>query len=151
MQHVGFLVVAHGIFVVACRIFTCSMWALSCVMWALSCDMHAGSSSPNMDRTPAPCIGSVESYPLDHQGSPWKTLINMLLIGKHISISEVLKYEEVCILASTEIWRCFHLPLTSQQYLDKNYCRIPLVLSSVIWRYGIQFPLLSTLRPSGKD
>ena len=32
--------------------------------------MHAGSSSPTRDRTQAPCIGSMESYPLDHQGSP---------------------------------------------------------------------------------
>ena len=27
-------------------------------------------SSRTRDRTWAPCIGSVESYPLDHQGSP---------------------------------------------------------------------------------
>ena len=31
--------------------------------------MHLGSSSLSRDRTRAPCIGSVESYPLDHQGS----------------------------------------------------------------------------------
>ena len=30
-----------------------------------------GSSSPTRKRTWAPCIGSAESYPLDHQGSPW--------------------------------------------------------------------------------
>ena len=45
-----------GSFVVACGIFSCSM--------------HAGSSSPTRDRTWAPCIGSSEPYPLDHQGSP---------------------------------------------------------------------------------
>ena len=39
-------------------------------MQTLSCGMYAGSSSPNRDRTWAPCIGSVESYPLDHQGNP---------------------------------------------------------------------------------
>ena len=33
----------------------------------LSCGMHVGSISPTRDQTRAPCIGSVESYPLDHQ------------------------------------------------------------------------------------
>ena len=56
------LVAAHRIFVSAWGIFSCSMWTLSY-------DMHAGSSSLTRDRTRAPCIGSVESYPLDHQGS----------------------------------------------------------------------------------
>ena len=32
--------------------------------------MHVGSSSPTRDQTWAPCIGSAESYPLDHKGSP---------------------------------------------------------------------------------
>ena len=50
------LVVACGIFIVACVL--------------LSCGMRVGSSSPTRDRTWAPCIVSVESYPLDHQGSP---------------------------------------------------------------------------------
>ena len=36
----------------------------------LSCAMHAGSSYPTREQTWAPCTGSVESYPLDHQGSP---------------------------------------------------------------------------------
>ena len=43
---------------------------LSCGMWTLSCDMHVGSSFLTRDRTWAPCIGSAESYPLHHQGSP---------------------------------------------------------------------------------
>ena len=43
---------------------------LSCSMWTLSCGMHVGSSSLTRDQTQAPCIGSVESYPLDHQGNP---------------------------------------------------------------------------------
>ena len=43
---------------------------LSCSMRTLSCSMHAGSSSLTRDRTWAPCMVSVESYPLDHQGSP---------------------------------------------------------------------------------
>ncbi|XP_057413461.1 protein archease isoform X1 [Balaenoptera acutorostrata] len=44
---------------------------LSCGMWTLSCSMHAGSSSLTSDRTWALCIGSVESHPLDHQGSSY--------------------------------------------------------------------------------
>ena len=51
----SFLVVACGL--------------LGCGMQTLSCGMHAGSSSLTRDQTQAPCIGSVESYPLDHQGS----------------------------------------------------------------------------------
>ena len=42
---------------------------LSCGMRSLSCSMRAESSSPTRDRTLVPCIGSMESYPLDHQGS----------------------------------------------------------------------------------
>ena len=57
------LVVACGIFIAACGIFSCGVWELSC-------GMHVGSSSLTRDRTWAPCIGSTESYPLDHQGSP---------------------------------------------------------------------------------
>ena len=41
----------------------------SCGMQTLSCGMHVESSSPTRDRTWVPCIGSSESYPLDHQGS----------------------------------------------------------------------------------
>ena len=43
---------------------------LSCGMWTLSCGMRAGSSSSTRDGTRAPCSGSTESHPLDHQGSP---------------------------------------------------------------------------------
>ena len=43
---------------------------VSCGMWTLSCSMHMGSSSLTRDQTWTPCIGSVESYPLHHQGSP---------------------------------------------------------------------------------
>ena len=39
----------------------------------LSCGMRVGSSSLTRDPTRAPCTGSVESCPLDHQGSPKKT------------------------------------------------------------------------------
>ena len=35
------------------------------------CAACADLSSPNRDQTSVPCSGSVESQPLDHQGSPW--------------------------------------------------------------------------------
>ena len=56
------LVVAGGLIVVACRL--------------LSCSMHVGSSSLTRDRTQSLCIGSMEFYPLDHQGSPSLQLFN---------------------------------------------------------------------------
>ena len=57
------LVAACGIFVAACGL-------LVAACGLLSCGMHVGSNSPTRDQTQVPCTGSVESYPLDHQGSP---------------------------------------------------------------------------------
>ena len=51
-------------------VFTCSMWTLSCSMW----------DSLTRDRTRAPCIGSAESQPLDHQGSPSNYILFFFLI-----------------------------------------------------------------------
>ena len=39
------------------------------VAWGLSCGGHVGSSSWTRDATQAPCVESVEPYPLHHQGS----------------------------------------------------------------------------------
>ena len=59
------------LFISAAPGLSCGMRALRCGMRDLfSCGVHVGSSSPTRDRTRAPCIGSVESYPLAHQGSP---------------------------------------------------------------------------------
>ena len=55
----------------ACGVVVAACGLLSCGMLTLSRGMHAGSSSPTRDQTRAPCIGSVESYPLDYQGSPF--------------------------------------------------------------------------------
>ena len=41
---------------------------------------HVGSSSLTRDRTQAPCIGSSESQPLDHQGSPIQWYIFKILL-----------------------------------------------------------------------
>ena len=59
------------LFILAVPGLSCNMWDLliaACRL--LSCGMRAVSSSPTRDRTQDPCIGSVESYPLNHQGSP---------------------------------------------------------------------------------
>ena len=55
------LIWLHRVLVVACGIFSFGMQTPS---------YSIGSSSPPRDRTWAPCIGSVESFPLDHQRRP---------------------------------------------------------------------------------
>ena len=59
-----------NIYLVIDYLFILAALGLSCGMRTLSCGMYAGSSSPTRDWTRAPCIGSAESYPLDHQGRP---------------------------------------------------------------------------------
>ena len=64
-------IVLNNFFILAVPGLRCGMWDIfSCGMWTPSCGMHAGSSSPTRDWIRAPCIGSAESYLLDHQGSP---------------------------------------------------------------------------------
>ena len=59
------------VFIKAVPGLSCRTGDLPCGMPGdLSCGTHAGSSSLTRDRTWVPCIGSVESYPLDHAGSP---------------------------------------------------------------------------------
>ena len=43
-----------------------------------------GSSSPTRGRTPGPCIGSTESYLLDHQGSPKECCFVLVTITKKV-------------------------------------------------------------------
>ena len=50
------------------QVLVVALGLLSCGRWAPSCGMHVGSLT--RDRTRAPGIGSAESYPLCHQGSP---------------------------------------------------------------------------------
>ena len=54
---------------------------LSCGMWTLSSSMHVGSSSLTRDQTRTPCTGSVESYPLRHQGSPIFSFLKILWLS----------------------------------------------------------------------
>ena len=69
------------LFILAAPGLSCSTWIFSCDMQTLSCGRHVGPSSPTRDRTQAPCIGSVASYPLDHQGSPQASVFFFKLIN----------------------------------------------------------------------
>ena len=71
-----------------CGLLVAACGLLSCGMRTLSCSMHAESSSPTRDRTRAPGIGSVESYPLDHQGGPCKGILEV----------NIVQLEEVCVI-----------------------------------------------------
>ena len=71
---------------------------LSCGMRALSCGMHMGSSSLTRDQTRAPCLGSSESYPLRHQGSP--NLLILIVIVKY-KATELLQCALCCVKHST--------------------------------------------------
>ena len=64
----------HQILVTAWEIFT-----LHCGIQDLQLQ-HVGSSSQTMDRTQAPCLGSLESYLLDHQGNPPPLTLNRTFI-----------------------------------------------------------------------
>ena len=66
------------LFIWLCQILAAACGLLSCGMRILSCGMHVGSSSLTRYRTRAPCIGSVVSYPLCHQGSHQQLLLYSL-------------------------------------------------------------------------
>ena len=88
LQHADFLVAARRL--------------LSCSMWTLSCGMHVGSSSLTRDWTRAPCIGSTESYPLDHQGSPESYFLNsstLELFYVYLKRICILKVLGICLLS----------------------------------------------------
>ena len=62
LQHTG-----PSVFIVVCGIFSCGMKTLSCGIWDLV-------SRPGIEPGPA-AFGSMESQPLDRQGSPKKFLL----------------------------------------------------------------------------
>ena len=72
-------------FILAVLGLSCRTRDLRCCMRNLCCGMHVGSSSPTRNRTGAPCVGSVESYPLDHQGSPCPGAFHVLF---HLSLQQ---------------------------------------------------------------
>ena len=72
------LFVCLFIYILAAPGLSCSTQGLLVAAYGLlSCGMHVGSSFLTRDQTPAPCVGSVESYPLDHQGSPSLSLYSL--------------------------------------------------------------------------
>ena len=67
-----FLGVFKYLFIWSCRVLVAAGGLLSCGMRTFSCSIRVGSSSLTRDQTQALSIGSAESYPLCHQGSPRK-------------------------------------------------------------------------------
>lgn len=61
---------------------------------------HAGSSSPVRTRTQPPCIGSSESYPLEHQGSPQI----LYKVRKPVEINHSLHPQHTYILTICSTW-----------------------------------------------
>ena len=59
----------QGFFLSFFNVYYLAMQGLSCSMQDLLVAV-CGIYSLTRDRTQAPCIGSMESSPLDHQGSP---------------------------------------------------------------------------------
>ena len=86
------------------------MPGLSCDTQDLLCSMQGllvvacmqDSSSPTRDRTQAPCIGSTESYPLDHQGSP---------LSGYLLSSAFWSQSKLCGASLLSQWLRIHLPL----------------------------------------
>ena len=82
-------------------------------MRALTCGMYAGSSSPTRNRTRASCIGSTESYPLDHQGSPGNLffffLIEVQLIYNVVIVSGVEKSDSIIYILYISIYIFFFI------------------------------------------
>ena len=113
-------VATHGIFVATC---------------GLSCGMHMGSISPAKDRTQAPCIGSVESYPLEPPGkslsgelwliylpigilNSWYICIYIYISNiknRYVDIDIIYRYMKRFIIRSwfTWLWRLASLKLQS--------------------------------------
>ena len=52
---------------------------------------HVGSSSQTRDQTQAPCVGSPESQPLDHQGSPQFDFFKIIILHNILFCSSLLK------------------------------------------------------------
>ena len=89
-------------------IFIVSAPGLSCGAWDLRWGVHAGSSSPSRDRTWTPCIGSMESYPLDHQGSPLSQLLTLYL-GLLFPLHCVLSLDEFTYSGDFIYQHCLHV------------------------------------------
>ena len=83
MEYSVFVFVFLGCVCVCVCVHACVRVCVRVCVLAVPGSMH-DLSSPTRDRTRAPCGGSMESSPLDHQGSPWNTVLTMPL--KHLQI-----------------------------------------------------------------
>ena len=101
------------LFILAVPGLSCGMQDLRCGVWASqlwhadSQLWHVGSSSLTRDRTWAPCIGSVESYPLDHQGSPCCSFLSkMLTLCLWYNLFPQLSFYFLVVLLCIKIYEC---------------------------------------------
>ena len=90
------------LFIWLCRVLVAAGGLLSCGIWTLSWGMPVGSSSLTRDWTRAACIGSVESQPLRHQGSPCLGLYLAVLCPRNCNHS--LTYHT--FVESLSAWPC---------------------------------------------
>ena len=62
-------------------VYLCVYLATLCLSWNMWYDPDQGEKPTPSSPTPCPGTASVESQPLDHQGSPWFTFQKQLCIG----------------------------------------------------------------------
>ena len=62
--------------------------------------LYVGYSSPTRDQTWAPCIGSVGSQPLDHQGGP---SVPTLLLSEYFAPSSKPVHSDLHYYSSNEL------------------------------------------------
>ena len=110
-------------------------WDLSCGMQTLSWSMHAGSSSLTRDRTWAPCTGSMESYPLDHQGKSLKlelssfplvtfgwTFSNSVFLLTSIFLYFLANHSPPVDIKKKIVFLCFYSPPPFFMIFGFRYC-----------------------------
>ena len=112
-------VAAHRIY------FSCSMWSPQ--LWHTGCQLwHVGSSSLTRDGTRAPCIGSVKSQLLDHQGSLQQNLSVFLFFQRVYKTG-------VCLCSHSILQKPLKVLITFQQkYLLEFFCQWPTLYSVYI-------------------
>ena len=97
------------LFICLHRVLAAAGGLRSCGMRTLSCDVHVGSSALTRDRTWAPCIGSAESSPLCHQGSPLPLILALFFLVK---LESLLPFEHSPSCTFPALPLCSSLPTT---------------------------------------
>ena len=107
---------------------------LCCGMWTLSCSMHAGSSSPTRYRTRVPCIGSTESCPLDHQGSPQLRTFKDVNVHSHVQSHKLVHVSGVhCHVHASSTSGCAFVYFTVQYCIEYS-STISLFQAQDVWK-----------------